>query len=271
MVKKCLTTCLVTWGLLLVTHDVSAQLVVDLPTRPGVTQRLLHEEPAGAAPLAQLILLPGGSGGIALTPSGGMTRWGADNFIVRTRSLLHRRGMGTVVLDAPSDRPPPRALDGFRQTAGHVEDLKTVIAWLRSRHAVPVWVVGFSAGTLSAAHLATQLPVADGGPDGVVLAGAIVDNAGQAFRPVTNMNLQRIAVPFLVVHHASDGCQLCPPDKAATLADLVTASPRRATLMFSGGQSRGDPCHEWAHHGFNGVEEDVIRQVADWVLVGATR
>ena len=262
-------TLLIVGGMVVVVQTASAQQVVDLPTRPGVIQRFLDEEPKEGRPIAQVILLPGGSGGIALTNSGGMNRWGTDNFVVRTRGLLHKRGMATVVLDAPSDRPPPRSLDGFRQTAGHVEDLKTVIASLRSRHGAPVWVIGFSAGTLSAAYLATQLSPAEGGPDGVVLTGAIVDNAGlPSLRPVNAMNLQRISVPFLVVHHEVDGCKLCPPDKAATLADLATSSPRRGTLMFSGGLTRGDPCHAWAHHGFNGVEEEVIRRIADWVLVG---
>lgn len=258
----------IAWVFGVVAQSCLAQEVVDIPTRAGVTQRFLYEQPDGA-PIAQAILLPGGSGGIALTNFGGMARWGADNFIVRARGLLLKRGIATAVLDAPSDRPPPRALSGFRQTAGHVEDIKAVMAWLRTRHAVPVWLIGFSNGTLSAAYVATQLSPQEGGPNGVVLTGAVVDNAGvTALRPVNAMDLERITVPFLVAHHESDGCKYCPPAKAALLADLATSSSRRGTLMFSGGQSQGDPCHEWAHHGFNGVEQEVIGKVADWMLVG---
>lgn len=259
---------LIAWGLILMAQVGTAQQVVDIPTRAGVTQRFLYEQPEGA-PVAQAILLPGGSGGIALTNIGGMARWGADNFIVRTRGLFLKRGIATAVLDAPSDRPPPRALNGFRQTASHVEDLKAVIAWLRQRDAAPVWLIGFSNGTLSASYVATQLPPGDGGPDGVVLTGAVVDSAGvSGLRPVNAMDLERITVPFLVVHHESDGCKYCPPDKAAVLSDLATFSSRRGTLLFSGGQTRGDPCHEWAHHGFNGVEEEVVSRIVDWMLVG---
>ena len=56
--------------------------VVDIPTRPGVTQRILVLGPE--KPKAAVILFAGGHGGLMLTPQGEMG-WGKGNFLVRTR------------------------------------------------------------------------------------------------------------------------------------------------------------------------------------------
>jgi len=43
-------------------------------------------------------------------------------------------------------------------------------------------------------------------------------------------------------------------------------TPRSQLLSFKGGQSKGDPCEAFAYHGFNGLEPEVVQQVAAWVL-----
>ena len=47
--------------------------VVDIPTRPGVTQRFLYLLPED--PKAAVILFAGGHGGLGISPEGGMG-WG---------------------------------------------------------------------------------------------------------------------------------------------------------------------------------------------------
>ena len=49
------------------------------------------------------------------------------------------------------------------------------------------------------------------------------------------------------------------------MAKLV-AAPRKALLAFEGGESRGDPCEAFAHHGFNGIEREVVFRIAEWIL-----
>jgi hypothetical protein len=60
----------------------ATQKVVDIPSRPGVTQRMLVLSPP--APKAAVILLAGGHGGLQIFPNGSFN-WGAGNFLVRTR------------------------------------------------------------------------------------------------------------------------------------------------------------------------------------------
>ena len=35
--------------------------------------------------------------------------------------------------------------------------------------------------------------------------------------------------------------------------------------MFDGGINVGDPCEARAHHGFNGIEADVVAKIAAWI------
>jgi hypothetical protein len=98
----------------------------------------------------------------------------------------------------------------------------------------------------------------------VVLTSTILTEAKG--RPVPAMELDRIRVPVLVVHHQQDGCSLCPFSQTPTLMAMLTNSPRKQLLSFQGGRSTGDPCGAFAYHGYNGLESDVVRQVAAWVL-----
>lgn len=238
----------------------SMQKVVDIPTRSGVTQRMLLLSPP--EPKAAVILLAGGHGGLQISPNGSF-KYGEGNFLVRTRQLFADQGLIVAILDAPSDRQNPPFLSGFRQTPEHAEDIKAVIAWLREQAKVPVWLVGTSRGTQSAAYAAIQLAGPDG-PDGLVLSSTILtEDKG---RPVPAMPLARLRTPVLVVHHEQDGCSLCRFSDVPALMDKLVNSPRRQLLSFRGGQNRGDPCEAFAYHGFNGLERDVVGQTAAWIL-----
>lgn len=238
----------------------TAQKVVDIPTRPGATQRMIVITPP--EPKAAVVLLAGGHGGLQIFPNGSL-KWGNGNFLIRSRQLFADQGLLVVLVDAPSDRQSSPFLRGFRQTPEHVADLKAVIAWLRESARIPVWLVGTSRGTESAAYAATELTGSQG-PDGIVLTSTILtDPKG---RPVPAMALNRIGVPVLVVHHEQDGCIACAFSGIPALMAKLTNVPRKQLLSFKGGENTGDPCEAFAHHGFNGLEPDVVRQTAAWML-----
>lgn len=239
----------------------TTEKVVDVPTRPGVTQRMLVLAPP--EPRAAVVLLPGGDGGLKITPDGSISRTGGANFLVRTRQLFADNGFLVAVLDAPSDRQSPPYLGGFRQTPEHVADIKAAIAWLREASKAPVWLVGTSRGTQSVAYAAIELSGPEG-PDGLVLSSSILTD--DRSRPVPAMPLERIRVPVLVVHHEQDGCRHCSFSDVPALMAKLKQSPRHQLLTFKGGQNKGDPCKAQAFHGFNGLEAEVVGQVAAWVL-----
>lgn len=238
----------------------TSQKVVDIPSRPGVTQRVIVLAPP--EPKAAVVLMAGGHGGLQVLPNGSM-KWGEGNFLMRTRQQFADQGLLVAVVDAPSDRQTLPFLNGFRQTPEHVADIQGVIAWLRDSAKVPVWLVGTSRGTQSAAYIATELSGAQA-PDGLVLTSTILtDPKG---RPVTAMPLGKLKLPVLVVHHEQDGCVHCSFSDMPAMMDKLVNTPRRQLLTFTGGNNKGDPCDAFAYHGFNGLETEVVRQTAAWIL-----
>ena len=241
-----------------------AQRTIEVPTRAGVTQRFLLLQPEKPdSTKAAVILFAGGDGGVQLAADGAMGGM-RGNFLVRTREMFAAQGLAVAVIDAPSDRQMQPFLAGFRQTREHVEDVKQVIAWLRSELKLPVWLIGTSRGTQSAAYISTQLTPAEGGPDGLVLTASILlDKRG---RPVPGMALDRIQTPVLVVHHVRDDCWSCQFSDMPKLTRQLKHLKRTELITFDGGTSIGDPCEARAYHGFNGIEADVIGKIAAWIL-----
>jgi len=235
--------------------------VMDIATRPGVTQRVLIIAPP--EPKAAVILLAGGNGGLQITPQGSFKYLGG-NFLIRMRQAFADQGLTVVIVDAPSDRQKDPFLGGFRQTPQHVEDIKAVIARVRQQVKLPVWLIGTSRGTQSAGYIATQLTGPEG-PDGIVLTSTILtDDNGRA---VPKMELGKITIPVLVVHHRDDGCKLCTFANMPSLMDGLTSSRKKELIAVTGGQSRGDPCEALAYHGFNGIEATVVTDIARWVIL----
>lgn len=250
-------------GLLAVAASAFAQQaqVLDLPSRPGVTERLLVVRPA-AEPDSVLVLLTGGNGQLGLYDNGSMRHDG--NFLVRSRDLFVRRGHAVILVDTPSDH---RELGGtFRDSPEHAADLGAVVAWARTTFGKPVWIVGTSRGTHSAANAAMTLRGAQA-PDGIVLTSTILASnrfGSSAARPVQDWNLQELHIPVLVMHHQDDGCQVTPP---ARLPELMArlAGTRSALRTYTGGAARGPLCEAFAHHGFNGIEDQVVGDMSAWI------
>lgn len=234
--------------------------VVDIPTRLGVTQRFILLRPEN--PVATVILFAGGHGGLQISAKGSI-KWGENIFVVRSRKLFAENGLMVALIDAPSDRQSPPYLGRFRQTPEHVADIKALIVWLRQQAKIPVWLIGTSRGTQSAAFVATQL-VDEGRADGLVLTSTMLtDDKG---RPVPSMNLSNIRIPVLVIHHEKDGCKHCDFSNMPRLMEKLTAVERKHLITFRGGNNRGDPCKPFAYHGFNGIEQEVVKRIAEWIL-----
>jgi hypothetical protein len=145
-----------------------------------------------------------------------------------------------------------------------------VIAVLRTRIGAPVWVVGTSSGTISAAGVAARLAQSDPRPDGVVLTSTqstLVQ--GLCGRTVYFANLAAIRAPVLAVSHRDDRCP-CSPGSAAAGAKLMAAlsgASAKEHKVFTRGEpplSQG-PCLARTPHGFFGIEGEVVKAIAEWI------
>ena len=146
------------FGMLVAAGAASAEDRVSLPSRAGVTEPILYQ--AAASPFASVVLFPGGNG--ALAGLGG-------NFLMRVRDQFPAQGISVAVMDVPSDRDT--APTGYRTSPAAAADLKPVVEFLKQKAAVPVWLVGTSAGSISAGNGATRLGAAQ--VSGLVLTSSV--------------------------------------------------------------------------------------------------
>jgi len=244
----------------------SPQLVA-IDTRSGVQQIFLLLKPE--KPVAAIVLFAGGNGVIDLggpadRPEVG--RKGKNNFLVRTRESFAAQGFMTAVVDAPSDRHGERGmLGGFRAGAEHCEDVASVIRHLKTLAPVPVWLVGTSRGTESAANCAIRLQDT---VSGLVLTSTMTRANGNGTH-VPAMDLAAIRVPVLVLAHQDDGCQYTPASDATDLVQKFANSPRKEVMILSGGdQARAKPCQAMTPHGFLGVEDQAVGEIARFIKSG---
>ena len=253
-----------TLALLLVVWPVPAsaldEKIVTIPSRPGVTESFVLIRPA-QPPVASVILFMGGRGALGLSrePLGPRN----TNFLVRTRQQFAERGLLVAVVDAPSDRMT-EALVRFRTSAEHAADVRALIAALRAEAPVPVWLIGTSMGSVSAASVAARLT--EGGPDGVVLTSSVSRTSRQMVESLDDVALDKIRVPVLIVHHRDDGCPASPYTDMKWVARKLKASPRHQILTFAGGDTpQSDACEPLAPHGYFGIEDKVVDAIVSWI------
>lgn len=248
---------LVAFALALSAAGSGAEDLVTLPTRSGVTQSYLLSSPGPGKARAVAILFPGSSGKVDLereTAPGSSDR---GNFLVRSRQLFARNGIAAAVMDAPSDQPQGMQ-DEFRLGEAHSDDIGRIVADLKARFpSVPIFLVGTSRGTLSAAAAGARL---GGAIDGVVLAATLF--FGTRRQPgLSGFDFSSISSPVLFVHHVDDGCPYTPHASARRLGD------RYPLVSVSGGSpSKSRPCGALSAHGFLGKEPETVGAIAKWML-----
>jgi pimeloyl-ACP methyl ester carboxylesterase len=245
-------------------HAASANLV-SIQTPRGVQQAFILVSPP-QKPVASVIMFAGGDGALGLTGAAAM-KWGAGNFLVRTRNMFAARGLLVAVVDAPSDHKD--GMNGvFRMSAAHARDIEAVAAHLKKQADVPVWLVGTSMGTFSAAGGA----IGAKNVSGLVLTSTITRSdpdwkIARSHRDgVASMALPQIAVPALIVSHRKDGCKFTPAADASKLKDRLTKAGKVEIELLDGGAAPvSDPCEAKSQHGFFGIEARAVDTIARFI------
>src|SRR6185312_8215825 len=136
-------------SLVLATAAGAADRLLKIESRPGVTISYWMMERPDAK--ATLLLIPGGGGGIGLR--GGAPH--SQNFLIRSRDFFAGAGYNVALLGKPTDRPELDAQ--YRAGDDHVTDVRAVVAKLSADYGKPVWIVGTSLGSISAAAAAVGM------------------------------------------------------------------------------------------------------------------
>ena len=241
-----------------------------IETRPGVTfSYLLHTPDVPAKGV--LILFGGGTGEGHFAGSGTDVSL-SDNFLARTSPDFVKKGFAIALVGVPSDHQSGM-LDSFRTSPEHTADIQKLVQVLVKKNLGPIFLVGTSRGTLSAAYLATSIH--DEQVRGLVLTSSL--------SAVGSLPLQTVTIPVLIVHHGHDDCHSTPYEAAYSLkhsfvrsqkVDFVAVNGGSAGVGYyegggkkrrGGGSGGADPCKALSHHGFLGVEEHVVGVITDWM------
>ena len=240
-------------------------LTAGASTRAAVVEELIQLPSAGDASLPVLlsrddarpptiaaVLFNGGGGAVGLLQR--IPKPGA-NFLVRTRALFAGRGVATAVIDVPTDTTTMS--DAYRMSRRHADDVRAVVSELKKRYpALPVYLIGTSRGTVSAAYAGAAL---GGAVDGVVLTSTVF-NAGRGGPGVSGFDWDAIHSRLLFVHHVDDACGVTP----YWMAQRVAAG-RTLVSVHGGDAPRSDPCEAFSAHGYLGVEAPVVGAIVQWM------
>ena len=133
-----------------------------------------------------------------------------------------------------------------------------------ARWPVPVWLVGTSMGTVSAASAAARL--GNDGPDGLVLISSVTRTHPAMRESLADIPLESIQVPTLILHHRQDPCEITPYDDALALPRRLTRARRVEFVALDGGPpAQGLPCGPESPHAFVGMEDVLIDRLASWI------
>ena len=241
-------------------HADFTETVETVEVRPGVVQPYLLLTPKD--PVATVILFAGYGGYLNITQDG--IQQPSENFLVRTREIFAKKKFMTVVVDVPSDFKGTDGILGWRATDTHAHDLQKIIVRLKEKSDIPVWLIGTSRGTISAANVAARIH--KNVADGLVLTASVVEPGGKNSGYVEDVDLEDIHIPTLIVHHEDDGCVVCDFFVAKQLPEKLVNASRVEFISFSGGKpARSRACGPLSKHGFFGIEEKVVDAISTWI------
>ncbi|WP_249210812.1 alpha/beta fold hydrolase [Acetobacter persici] len=250
------------------------RMVVDLTPAPGTTQRILVLAPPH--PRATLILLPGGTGDIGIARNG--TLHHTQNFLLRMRAEWVAHGYAVIIPDALTHNSPQahtslqthtslRAHTTLRDTRSsptYGELVVSLARYARTQHAIPVFLVGTSQGTIAATNGAAR--AAAGLIAGLVLTETVALPGHLSTETVFDAHPQNVRVPVLIIANQEDACPVASPRMATQIAQAMTHAPEVRLLSVSGGpEHAAKPCRSRSAHGYEGMETSVSRMILSWL------
>lgn len=180
--------------------------------------------------------------------------------MVRSHRYFVDGGYNVAIFGRPSDSDELDYAD--RISAPHLSDIEAVLAEVKHRSELPVWLVATSRGTISATHAAINLR--PGAVAGLVLTASVVNYKKPGAIP--RQSLSRIRVPTLVVHHRLDACAHCRPHEVGNIIDGLSGVKQKRLVFVEGGHSpAGDPCAGRHWHGFINYEQETVTEILAWM------
>jgi len=235
----------------------SAAELVQVPTRPGVTQGLFLAAES-ASPRWVVVLFAGDDGNVSASDHGPTRMQG--NFLVRTASYWTDHGDACAIFDAPSDHAGGMQ-DVFRLSADASTDVGAAVSELRKRYPdAKVALIGTSRGTITVGNVLERHPEL---ADAFVLTSPVTQ-ANRALAGLSGLSWKGNTARVLVLSNENDRCQFSPAGAAKQMARENGFDYRSISSTLGGGDRRSD-CKAQSPHGFLGVETQVLDSIAGWL------
>ncbi len=255
--KKIFVAWLISLSMCFSVHVAADELVSVAIPRSGVSSSYWWMPRPDAT--ITVLLISGGGGAIGYDG----TQPRSDNFLVRTRELFAAKRFNVAVLGLSSDMR--NLTQNVRSSLEHAQDVLTVVKTIRAASPQPVWLVGTSRGTISAAAAA----ILDQGQvvSGIVLTSGYAPSL-LSLRTglLSQQGVDTIQVPTLAYHHKNDGCRATSASGVSGMVTALASAPvKKLWLVEGGGPPSGDPCEPRGYHGFVGMEQQVVDDISGWI------
>jgi pimeloyl-ACP methyl ester carboxylesterase len=221
---------------------------------PSGEPRVLYARPQ--APRGTVVMLPGGAGDIGVDEDGDAAH--GKNFVVRTRDLWLAHGYAVMIPDAEDGQN----LRGLRNTPEYGKIVQDLVRAASTRAPGPVFLLGTSQGTVAAVNGAARLSKAE--LAGVILTES-VSRHSKSGETVFDASPERVTAPVLVVANRDSACRVAPPEDAPRIAAAMTGAAEVRVIYVQGGVTRSWACGSESPHGYFGIENTVVDQIAAWL------
>ncbi|MBN41920.1 MAG: hypothetical protein CL573_00270 [Alphaproteobacteria bacterium] len=206
-------------------------------------------------PRANIIAIVGGAG---VRNKDGRSQ----NYLVKQAKTFAQSGITFYLF--PNNDTQEKGGYSLRNSPARTERIHSLVEIIRKRNKEPIYIVGFSRGSVDAGRFAKTHPKSI---EGIVIASGIFTNESRKARDYT-MELiigRHIEIPVLFVHHVTDACHVTP-FKHAKLFFHALDAPAKEFLAYNGGGRTGRDCGPLNHHGFEGIGATVAQDISSWIL-----
>ncbi len=229
----------------------NAQTIKTVPFKDGIHAYAVTEPKQ--KPHAILAMFIGGDGNLNLLQKNSLS---GINVLIRLRPALEAAGIKLLYVDNPN-RKISRSDAEYARSVGKIIEQE-------NSEKLPVFVAGISRGSISAANVASLVPVS-----GMILLSAVTRSTYDG--TVHDVPVADISAPSLLLIHNRDACVSSGSESALRSFAKDMKKSRSTIVVLEGGRDEGSgvgraaECHPKSYHGFNGIDTSVADTIVKWV------